>query len=59
VEQALAGQTAPVADVIARASNHAADGVDPLRDIHGSAEYRAHLAQVNTKRSIERALARR
>ena len=58
VEQALAGQTAPAADAIARAANHAADGVEPLRDIHGSAEYRAHLAQVNTKRAIERALAR-
>jgi carbon-monoxide dehydrogenase medium subunit len=58
VERALAGQTAPSAEVIARASNHAADGVDALGDIHGSPEYRAHLAQVNTKRALERALAR-
>jgi aerobic carbon-monoxide dehydrogenase medium subunit len=58
VERALAGQTAPSPEVIARASNHAADGVDALGDIHGSPEYRAHLAQVNTKRALERALAR-
>jgi aerobic carbon-monoxide dehydrogenase medium subunit len=58
VERALAGQATPAADVIARASHHAADGVEALGDIHGSAEYRAHLAQVNTKRALERALAR-
>jgi len=58
VERALAGQPKPSPEVIARASNHAADGVEALGDIHGSAEYRAHLAQVNTKRALERALAR-
>jgi len=57
VEQALTG--APItADRIARAATHAADGVDALRDIHASAEFRAHLAQVNTGRALTRALER-
>jgi aerobic carbon-monoxide dehydrogenase medium subunit len=58
VEQALAGQRRPSAEAIAKAAAHAADGVEPLRDIHASAEYRAHLAQVNTRRALERAIAR-
>jgi aerobic carbon-monoxide dehydrogenase medium subunit len=58
VEQALAGQPKPTAAAIALAASHAADGVDPLGDIHASREYRAHLAQINTQRAIERALAR-
>ena len=57
VEQALAGQTAPSAETIALAAAHAADGVEPLSDIHASATFRAHLAQVNTRRAIEKALA--
>jgi carbon-monoxide dehydrogenase medium subunit len=56
VEQALAGK--PITDAaIAAAAAHAADGVDPLADIHASAEYRAHLARVNTARALTRALA--
>jgi carbon-monoxide dehydrogenase medium subunit len=58
VEKALAGQRKPSAEAIALAAAHAADGVDPLTDIHASAEFRAHLAQVNTRRAIAQALAR-
>jgi aerobic carbon-monoxide dehydrogenase medium subunit len=58
VEKALTGQPPWAADAIGRAATHAADGVEPLRDIHASAEFRAHLAQVNTRRALERALAR-
>ncbi len=58
VEQALAGQRTPTAEAIARAAAHAADGVQPLGDIHASPAFRAHLAQVNTRRAIERALGR-
>lgn len=58
VEQALAGRRSPTAETIAAAAAHAADGVEPLRDIHASAEFRAHLAQVNTRRALERALSR-
>jgi aerobic carbon-monoxide dehydrogenase medium subunit len=58
-ERALAGQSSPSAEAIAAAAAHAADGVDALGDMHASPEFRAHLAQVNTRRAIERALARR
>jgi carbon-monoxide dehydrogenase medium subunit len=56
-EQVLAGQSSPSAETIALAAARAADGVDPLSDIHASAEYRAHLARVNTRRALEKALA--
>ena len=58
VERALSGQAPFRPETIAGAAAHAADGVEPLGDIHASAEFRAHLAQVNTRRAIERALAR-
>ena len=58
VEQALAGQRSPKAAAIAAAAAHAADGGEPLGDIHASPEFRAHLAEVNTRRAIERALTR-
>jgi CO/xanthine dehydrogenase FAD-binding subunit len=32
--------------------------VAPLADIHASADYRAHLAQVNTARALERAASK-
>ena len=57
-EQVLAGQSSPSAETIALAAARAADGVDPLSDIHASAEFRAHLARVNTRRAIEKGLAR-
>jgi carbon-monoxide dehydrogenase medium subunit len=50
VEQALrAGEEFPAA------SQKAAAGIEPLSDIHASAEFRAHLARVNTQRALERA----
>ena len=55
VEQALAGQGA---DAIAAAAEKAADGIDCNDDIHASAEYRAHLARVFTRRALEAALQR-
>ena len=45
------------AAVIEAAAAKAADGQDPLADIHASGDYRAHLARVYTRRAIERALA--
>jgi len=58
VERALAG--APVTpERIAAAAGFAAAGVQPLGDIHGSPDYRAHLAVVNTTRALERASAGR
>jgi carbon-monoxide dehydrogenase medium subunit len=51
VEKALAEGRADAADL-------AAEGVDPLSDIHASAEFRAHLARVHTRRALERASKR-
>ena len=44
--------------LLAQAAEKAADGVDPLSDIHASAEYRSHLARVHTKRALQRAVSR-
>lgn len=57
VEQALAGATLNSA-AIARAAAHAADGIETLNDIHASAEFRAHLACVQTRRALEVAVSR-
>jgi carbon-monoxide dehydrogenase medium subunit len=54
VEQALRSGASVTA-----AAQKAADGIEPLSDIHASAEFRAHLARVNTQRALERAAARR
>jgi carbon-monoxide dehydrogenase medium subunit len=56
VERALAGQ-ALTPHAIELAAAHAADDVDPLADIHASAEFRAHLARVNARRALTQALA--
>jgi carbon-monoxide dehydrogenase medium subunit len=56
VEQTLGRQR--TADAIALAASHAADGIEALSDIHASAEYRAHLAKVNTRRALQRAFDR-
>ncbi|MGH7948909.1 MAG: FAD binding domain-containing protein [Candidatus Binataceae bacterium] len=55
VETALAGK-AP-ADA-ANAASHVADGIDALGDIHASADFRAELARVYTRRALELAAAR-
>ena len=57
VERALAGEALTM-QTVATASAKAAEGIDPLGDIHASAEFRAHLAQVNTRRALELALSR-
>jgi carbon-monoxide dehydrogenase medium subunit len=55
VEEALLGKGA---DAIADAASHAADGIDCNDDIHASAEYRAHLATVFTRRALHAAFSR-
>jgi carbon-monoxide dehydrogenase medium subunit len=54
VERALTGRPITT-DAIAEASRAAAEGVRALDDVHASAEYRAHLAQVNTARALRQA----
>jgi carbon-monoxide dehydrogenase medium subunit len=55
VEEALVGKGA---DAVADAASHAADGIDCNDDIHASAEYRAHLAVVFTRRALQTAFSR-
>jgi len=57
VEQALQGKS-PAPEVIRAASAKVIDEAEPLNDIHASAEFRAHLAQVNCRRAIELATSR-
>ena len=52
VEAALQGKPL-TPETIEQAARKAAEGTEPLNDIHASAEFRAHLAQVNTKRALE------
>ena len=50
-EAALAGAEASP-DAVAAAAESATEGITPTTDIHASAEYRAHLAQVLTRRAV-------
>jgi carbon-monoxide dehydrogenase medium subunit len=56
-EEVLQGQTLSP-EKINQAVEKADEGVETLNDIHASAEYRAHLIRVNTRRAIELALSR-
>lgn len=55
-EQALAGAEASP-DAIAAAAAAAAEGVDPVGDIHGSPEYRRDLVRTMVARALQQALA--
>jgi len=54
VENALRGQR-PTDEAITAAAAHAAEGIDPLGDIHASAEYRAELTRVFSRRALRAA----
>jgi carbon-monoxide dehydrogenase medium subunit len=56
-ERALTGKAASP-KLIADAARHAADGVEPLSDLHASREYRREMATVFARRALERAVAR-
>ena len=56
-EAALTGQS-PTDEVIATASQAAADATDPVADRRGSVEYKRNMARVLTARAIHRALER-
>jgi carbon-monoxide dehydrogenase medium subunit len=51
VEAALAGAEA-TPETVAAAAEAATEGLNPTTDIHASADYRAHLAQVLTRRAV-------
>ncbi len=55
VESALTGKGR---DAIAAAAAKVTDGIDALSDIHASADFRAELARVYTRRAIEQAASR-
>jgi carbon-monoxide dehydrogenase medium subunit len=57
VEEALTGKRLND-QTIQEAAAKAADGLEPLGDIFASAQYRAHLARVYTKRALARASGR-
>jgi len=45
-------------ELIRAASAKASDGIEPLNDLHASAEFRAHLARVHCQRAMELAMSR-
>lgn len=55
VENALIGSTLDD-QAIAAAAAHATENVDANADLYASAEYRRHLAQVHTRRAIQKAV---
>jgi len=57
VENALRGRALD-REALAGAAGKAAEGVEPLNDIHASAEFRLHLAQVNARRALDLAVSR-
>jgi len=57
VERALTGKSAS-SKLIADAARHAADGIEPLSDLHASRDYRREMAMVFARRALDRALAR-
>jgi aerobic carbon-monoxide dehydrogenase medium subunit len=57
VEERLRGNKL-TAKLIAESASKVAEGSDPLEDLHASAKFRAHLAQVYASRAIEEAAKR-
>jgi len=57
VEKLLEG-TAGSAEDVRKAAAVVADGVDANSDLHASADYRRHMAQVYTARALTVALSR-
>ena len=56
-EHVLVGSAAGV-EAIEEAARVAAEVVDPISDIHGSADYRRRLANAMTRRALQDAVGR-
>lgn len=56
-EQVLVGRR-PAAKLLAEAAAHVADGVEPLADLHASADYRRAAAIAYARQALEAAVAR-
>jgi carbon-monoxide dehydrogenase medium subunit len=56
-ERYLTGRE-PTAESLAGAAQRAANGIECLEDLHGSAEYREHLTRVMAGRALTRAVSR-
>jgi carbon-monoxide dehydrogenase medium subunit len=56
-EKMLLGKKASV-KVFGEAARHTAQGIEPLSDLHASADYRREMAAIYTRRALERALTR-
>jgi carbon-monoxide dehydrogenase medium subunit len=57
VEKILRGKKASE-KLFAEASRHSTEGVEPLSDLHASADYRREMATVHARRALDRALTR-
>lgn len=57
VENALRGKK-PSEKLFAEAAQHAAQGIEPLSDLHASGDYRRNMAVVHARRALNRAFAR-
>jgi carbon-monoxide dehydrogenase medium subunit len=57
VENSLRGKKASE-KLFAEAARHAAEGIEPLSDLHASADYRREMAAVYARRALKRAFAR-
>src|SRR5690606_29013267 len=57
IEESLVGQ-APEEDVLKEAAEAVKEYIAPEGDLHGTAEYRTHLASVLTYRALKEAVSR-
>jgi carbon-monoxide dehydrogenase medium subunit len=54
--EALLINAPPTVQVFSKAADAAADEVQPLADLHGSASYKREMVRVHVRRALERAI---
>jgi aerobic carbon-monoxide dehydrogenase medium subunit len=54
--EALLNNAAPTHQVFSKAADAAADEVQPIADLHGSASYKREMVRVHVRRALEKAL---